>query len=171
MVSTFFEDLAEARVYEALVLEVLRNYKSNDYVFEDVTKDSEYYHKGDIVAYDTNTLEEKYIDVKNDSVMHKSHNILCEDKVFYKESNCYKKGFMYSDYDYIAFVSEPEKKIYMLDFALLKKHYKLGKFIRVYHGEQDTLGYLLPLKKAELLGIIKAEINYIQRDDGTYIAA
>ena len=68
------------------------------------------------------------IEVKNDSVIHATGNVLCEEEVFYKEYGYYRDGFMYNDYEIYCVVSEPSRKIYVMDFKVLKEHYKEGRY-------------------------------------------
>lgn len=99
---------------------------STEYKFEDVSDLVEYRHKGDIKATCLATGQEIFIDVKDDSVIGSSRNVLCEEENFWKETGIYTDGFMYSDYDYLAIVSQPERKIYVIDFKILKGIYRRG---------------------------------------------
>jgi hypothetical protein len=66
------------------------------------------------------------IEVKNDEVIHKTGNVLCEEEVYYKSYDFWKSGFMYSDYEIYCVVSEADRRIYVIDFKVLKAHYKSG---------------------------------------------
>ena len=46
----------------------------------------------------------------------------------HKEKGCSKPGNMYCDSDIYAVVSEPERKIYVMDFKILKANYLKGKY-------------------------------------------
>lgn len=162
MVKGFYEDLAKAKKGEAIVLEVLSN-ATTDYDFNDVSNDQQYFHRGDIECYDNFWFVHYYIDVKDDSCVSYTGNILAEHRVWYRSSG-WKEGFMQSaNYDYVAYLSQPDNKIYMLDFEAWKKNYRkhFKKHINIPHGgEQTTDGYLMSLKEARELGIIIAEIDY-----------
>lgn len=114
MVSTFFKDLDEARKAEHFVCELLSSY-SNKYSFREVGSEQEFYNKGDIEASAPNG-EKIYIEVKNDSRIGETHNILCEEAVYYKREGIKVKGNMYSDYEIYCILSESEQKIYFIDF-------------------------------------------------------
>lgn len=74
------------------------------YTFEDVSNNREYFYKGDIKAT-SSTGKEIFIEVKDDSRIAESKNVLCEYEVYYKESNYYGKGNMKSNYDIYCVVS------------------------------------------------------------------
>lgn len=168
MVKGFYEDLKKAKKGEAIVLNVLKH-TTEDYIFCDVSDKPEYYYKGDIKALDNSWgLEEYYLDVKMDSRIAETLNILCEGKVYYKESGTYGKGNMQSDYDYLAIISVEAQRIFIIDFAKLKKHYKEGKPYSKDHGEQITYGTLFPMSKAWKYNMVEAVIDYEKRN-GKYV--
>lgn len=167
MVSNFKSDLAKAKNGEAIVLDVLRHTTDN-YEFNDVSDDKAYYYKGDIAAHDNSWNMDYYLDVKMDSCIARTCNILCEEKVYYKYDNYYGKGNMQSDYDYLAIISVEAQRIYIIDFAELKKHYKEGRYYVKDHGEQITYGTLFPLSKAWKYNMVEAVISYEKRDSGYY---
>jgi hypothetical protein len=69
----------------------------------DVADQPQYYHKGDLrIILPTG---ERFVEVKDDSRIADTQNILCEEEVFYKDINEFVKGNMYSDYDIYAVVS------------------------------------------------------------------
>ena len=164
MVGNFFKDLAKAKVGEGIVLEVLKNC-TGEYEFLDVSDDKTYWHKGDIDAYDAQKDKHYYLDVKMDSKIGKTHNILCEEEIYYEDDGVYKPGNMACDYDYLAIISVKAKCIYIIDFALLKQHYKEGYDYMKDHGEQTTYGTLFPLSKARDYGMLEAIINYEETGD------
>ena len=161
----------KAKKGEAIVLDVLRNAGAENYEFTDVSNDEMYWHRGDIECYDDDWLCSYYIDVKDDGCVSKTGNILAEHRVWYQDSG-WKDGFMQSaTYDYVAYLSQPDNKIYMLDFEAWKKYYKkvFKKHINIPHGgEQTTDAYLMPLKDAKRLGVVVAEIDYKFGDNGYY---
>lgn len=168
MVANFYSDLEKAKTGEAITLSVLQH-TTDEYVFDDVSEDEEYYYRGDIRATDNDWgLDEFYLDVKMDSRIADTGNILCEEKVYFKESGTYSKGNMKSDYDYLAIISVDAQRIFIIDFPKLKKHYKEGRFYTKDHGEQITYGTLFPLSKAWKYNMVEAVIDYEKRDDGYY---
>lgn len=158
MVSTFFKDLDEARKAEHFVCELLSSY-SNKYSFREVGSEQEFYNKGDIEASAPNG-EKIYIEVKNDSRIGETHNILCEEAVYYKREGIKVKGNMYSDYEIYCILSESEQKIYFIDFKELRKIYRFGRAREIEHPEQITYCYLLPLSFLEKSGGLLGVINY-----------
>ena len=171
MSTKFYEDLKNARKAEKIALDVLSylgdtGYTVN-YAIEDVSADKEYWHLGDLklIDNDNNIL---FIDVKDDKVIHKYKNILVEERVYYRKEKKYKEGWIYSGYNYLAIVNRPTKKIYLINFDKLKKHYKEGKEIRIQYSWQFSDCHLLPLKKAEELGIVEAVIDYEDNKKESY---
>ncbi len=175
MVNGFYEDLAAARKAEQLVLEVLRNTKTDEYEFNDVSEDPEFFHRGDIEIWDDTWGYHLYMDVKDDGCVSSTGNILAEHRVWYSGDG-WKKGFMQnSTYDYVAYVSQPDNKIYILDFDLWRKYYKTNykRHIEIPHYKngrktQTTDAYLMPLDTARKLGIMVAEIEY-KKEDGKHM--
>ncbi len=96
MSKQFNIDLANARSAEHLVLDVFTSL-TDKYSFEFVGDNSKYYHKGDIIARAANG-EEVFIEVKNDSRIAATGNILCEEENYFKFGDYWNKGNMYSDY-------------------------------------------------------------------------
>lgn len=159
MVSTFFKDLNEARKAEHFVCELLSSSYSDKYSFREVGSEREFYSKGDIEATAPNG-EKIYIEVKNDSRIGETRNILCEEAVYYKRENTEVKGNMYSNYEIYCILSESEQKIYFIDFKELRKTYRFGRACKVDHPEQITYCYLLPLFFLERSGGLLGVINY-----------
>ncbi len=159
MVSTFFRDLDEARKAEHFVCELLSSSYSNKYSFREVGSEREFYNKGDIEASAPNG-EKFYIEVKKDSRIGETHNILCEEAVYYKREGIEVKGNMYSDYEVYCILSESEQKIYFIDFKELRKIYRFGRAREIEHPEQITYCYLLPLSFLEKSGGLLGVINY-----------
>lgn len=148
MIKEFWSDLSKAKYSEQLVREVLSSL-TDEYEFQDVSNQREYFYKGDIRAVSKTNGSFFMLEVKDDSRIAETRNVLCEEEVYYKESNYFGKGNMQSDYDIYCVVSQAEQKIYIIDFSILKKIYKQGEFKIIKHFAQDTYCYLLPL------GVIK----------------
>ena len=131
MLVNFKTDLVRGHRAEQIVKDVFTAL-TNDYTFEDVSNTPSCYHKGDILATAANG-KQTYIEVKNDSRIAETKNVLCEEEVYMYDGDYYNKGSMYSDYEIYCVVSEPEHKIYVFDFKILKEHYKSGEFKRIKH--------------------------------------
>ena len=71
--------------------------------------------------------------------------MLCEEEVYYKEADYFKDGYMYSDYEIYCVVSEPERKIYVIDFKVLKSIYRKGEEKIINHYAQYSDVYLVPI--------------------------
>lgn len=165
--SQFQIDLAAARSSEQLVLDVLK--KKIDELpatvpeawihLENVGDNPAYFHKGDILALDE-LGRETMIEVKNDSCIARTHNVLCEEANYFFWTGERVPGNMYSDYEIYCVVSEQERKIYVLDFKIMKKIYKTGIYTEIQHSENISYSYLLPLSRLERQGGILYILDY-----------
>ena len=142
---------------------------TNEWVFTDVADKEEYWHKGDILAYNAESGKEIFIDVKDDKTIEKTNNFLAEHKVSYKSSGTTIDGFMQSaEYDYIAYMSRNDRKMYIIDFAWWRALYKGGIYKIIPHKEQITYCYLNSLKFMKQYGVIIAEIDFHCNDIGNW---
>lgn len=157
MLSNFKRDLAAAKEAEQITKTAIA---AAGYKVFDVADQPEFYHKGDL-QIQLPTGELRYVEVKDDSRIADTQNILLEDEVYYKESGRFVPGNMHSDYDIYAVVSKQENTIYFFDFAKLKeigKHF--GTFKRINHAEQYSDCYLLELCRAIQFKALIKKINY-----------
>lgn len=192
MSKTFWKDLAEGKKAEKRVQEVLENsikwmvgcYGSEEELYSksenawwynfdvecvsDEEHLEEYAHKGDLKLVNRYLpIIDFCVDVKNDKVMCRTGSIWCE--AYSKRRDKITRGWMYSDYDYIAFHSEKEQKIYIVDFKMLKIVYrKIGqeKWTARDAGKQ-TKGYLCRISDLKAFRVIRIEIDY-ELVDGEY---
>lgn len=158
MLKEFYTDLEKAKAAEEIARNVLSTL-APDYNFVDVSYETKCYYKGDIKAIAPNG-QEFFIEVKDDSRIADTRNILCEEEVYYKDANYFGKGNMQSDYDIYCIVSKSENRLYILDFNKLKTIYKKGEFKIIPHAQQNTHCYLLPLYIADKYGALMHKINY-----------
>lgn len=158
MVSDFYSDLEQAREAEQIVLDTFAA-MSDKYDFIPVGSNPAYYYKGDILAIGEDGREIG-IEVKDDSRIAETYNILCEEEVYYKSCDYYGKGNMSSNYDVYCIVSRQEKKIYVIDFSILKANYRKGEFKEIKHPQQITYCYLLNIGQIKSLGGLIATVHY-----------
>jgi hypothetical protein len=118
----------------------------------------EYYHKGDIKATAADGSE-VFIEVKDDSRIADTGRVLCEEKVFFNNGH-EQEGFMHSDYEIFCIVSQPERKMYFIDFDVLKNIYKKGEFKLLHHPEQYSECYLLELCHVKKYGGLIKVLSY-----------
>ena len=160
MVKNFEKDLAAAKEAEYLVEKYFRIMGSDTYEFRNVSEDSDYYYKGDLLAIAADG-HRVGIEVKDDSRIAETGNVLCEESVYYIRGDYEGKGNMQSNYDIYCIVSKPEKKIYIIDFKKLRKIYKsFGIAKEIPHVDQITYCYLVPLWVIKQQGCFIAEIDY-----------
>lgn len=153
-VKNFFSDLELGQKGEQLVKEVLEKL-TKDFTFSA----SDDQHKGDILV--TSTSGNKYyLEVKTDSRIADTHNILCEEEVFYYGNGQRKPGFMHSNYQYFCILSKSERKIYIIDFKVLKENYKSGWGKYLYYEDQDSYCYFIKLEKIAEQGGLLYTIKY-----------
>ena len=86
--------------------------------------------------------------------------MLCEEEVFYSSTGNYVEGNMYSNYETYCVVSQDKKKIYVIDFKVLKRIYQRGNYKEIRHKDQTTYCFLVPLIMLKNEGGIIAEIDY-----------
>ena len=159
MLTNFAIDLQKGRRAEELVLEVFSTL-SLDYDFKDVAALKELYYCGDLMAVNKETKKATYIEVKNDSRIADTGNVLCEEEVYYKKYDYYGRGNMSSNCDIFVVVSEQDSRIYVIDFKVLKDIYKkLGTYKEIRHTEQTTYCYLLELGRIKQFGGLIAVID------------
>ena len=167
MLVNFKKDLEAAQEGERRVEMYLRCL-SNKYNFVNVGENPAYYNKGDILAIDKETGRQVCIEVKQDSRIAETRNVLLEDEVDYFGRGL-KKGNLHSDYEIYAIVSPQKQKILILDFKILKKYYRNGTYKIIPHEDQVTFCYLLPLDMIERLGGVIAVIDYNKSIEVTYL--
>lgn len=158
MIRDFFKDLADAKPAEQIVLNTLSSLATG-WCFTDVSNIEEYRYKGDIRATNDNG-QVFFLEVKNDSRIAETGNILCEYKNYIKDGSYFIKGNMTSNYDFYCVVSQQQRKIYIFDFSILQAHYTEGKHRIIEHFDQDTWCYLLPVERMRELGGVIAELDY-----------
>lgn len=157
MLVNFEEDLNKGKRGERIVMEVFSSLAPG-YEFEDVSDNPLYYDKGDIkvIAEDGTEI---FIEVKNDERIGQTRNLLCEEEVTYYSGYC-QKGFMHNDHEIFCVVSEPEKKIYVIDFSILKGIYRKGQWKVLKYSAQESECYLLPLGILKRHGGLIAAIDF-----------
>lgn len=122
-----------AKEAERIVLDTLFSYAPN-YRFEDVSNDPDCYYKGDIKAISPEG-QEFFIEVKDDSRIGETGNILCEEEVYYKASGYSGSGNMNGKSDIYVVVSKSERRMYVIDFKVLKQIYRKGEFKVIDHAQ------------------------------------
>ena len=158
MVEGFYEDLEQARAAETIVCDKLSSLAPG-IKFENVGNDRQYFHKGDIKA----TLEsgkEVFVEVKDDSCIHRTRNVLCEEEVYFNYNGVTTPGNMYSDYEIYCVLSQKERKMYLIDFDILRKNYKKGEYKEIQHPAQTTYCYLCSLAQIKKWGAMIKVIKY-----------
>lgn len=155
----FLKDLEIGKTGEQIVIEKLRE-RNPDYTFTDVSTWPGYYYSGDIVAKSKETGEKYLIEVKNDSRIADTHNVLCEHEVVYYESGKTVKGNMFCNTDFYMVVSQAERLIYQFNFQKLKEVYKQGVYKVIRHFSQETHAFLCSVDFLKEQGALINTIPY-----------
>lgn len=156
MVKGFYDDLKKARKSEALVKHILEKVApENTYT---LTGDW-FQNYGDIEVI-TPEGEIHYVEVKDDSCIAKTRNILCEEEVYYGDSGKTLPGNMYSNYEIYCVLSRAERKLYVIDFSVLRANYKRGYYKEIPHPHQTTYAYMVELCKIKQWGGLIATLTY-----------
>ena len=108
MVKNFFSDLENSKQAEQIARYCLSALTS-DYTFTDVSNIRDYFYKGDIMAVDAHGSR-TFIEVKQDSRIHETGNVLCEEKVLFFDTGM-RRGNMQSNYDVYCVVSIAARKM------------------------------------------------------------
>ena len=157
MLTNFKEDLAAAKEAEQIVKNAIT---AAGYKVFDVADQPQFYHKGDL-QIELPSGELRYVEVKDDSRIADTRNILLEDEVYYKESGRLVPGNIHGEYDIYAVVSKPERKIYFFDFDKLKEvGKKYGTYKMINHPEQYSNCYLLEMCRASQFKALIARVEY-----------
>lgn len=159
MLDNFERDLKKGKRAEEIVKNTL-SALTDDFTFEDVSNNRLFYYSGDIKAVDKRSGKEYFIEVKNDSRIADTGNILCEEEVYYKRYDYFGRGNMDGNSDIFAIVSESEERIYVIDFKILQKNYHLGEFRKMEYPQQFSYVYLLPIGTIKKLGGLITTIEY-----------
>lgn len=134
MLTEFHKDLEAAEWAEHLVADTFSSLTAG-YKFEWVGDQREYRYKGDIKATSADGRE-IFIEVKDDSCIATTRNVLCEEENYIKDGDYFIKGNMKSETDVYCVVSAAEHKIYVIDFKVLQGIYKrLGTFTIIRHAQ------------------------------------
>lgn len=159
MVDNFYSDMRQARGAELIVKESLSQL-TDAYTFEDVANEREYRHKGDILAIERATGKRVFIEVKDDSCIARTRNVLCEESVWFEDDQEMRAGNMHCDSHIYCVVSQQERRIYVLDFETLKRNYKKGIYKVIPHPKQTTYCYLCSLHQVAEWGAGICTIDY-----------
>lgn len=141
----FLTDAAAAREAEELVAAVMASLTST-WNFEVIEGEDENQHKGDIRVTDPVTGFSLFLEVKDDSRIATTGNVLCEVTKFFADTNTFKPGNMSYDYEYYCVISQESRTIYVIDFSILKQVYRQGVATTIYHEHDTTYCYLVPLE-------------------------
>lgn len=169
MTNNFKEELKKNRVAEIILMQVLESIYDDAALVEDVADNENCFYLGDVRVTDKigNSF---YFDAKNDGVIHKTGNVFCEDyKFFLRKMNERHNGFMSSNYDYLSIVDRVSKKIYILDFKVLKKIYKNYRRVQTTLCDAQCHGTVIPLEECKKKGALLHVINY-EEESGSYYA-
>lgn len=154
----FKKDLEIGKEAEQIVFNVF-SALDPDHKFEMVGGCRDCFYLGDILALDKDGRR-IYIEVKNDSRIAETGNILCEEEVYYKRHDYYGKGNMQSNGDIYAVVSQQQRKIYVCDYECLRRNYRKGVYKVIDHPTQTTYCYLLELCLLKKFGGLISVVNY-----------
>lgn len=165
----YMDDVNANRPAELIVIEVLNNL-NNGYTYVDVAQKEQYYCKGDILMKKDGKKTKK-IDAKNDGEVADTGNFAVEAGGYSKIYGYRKKGWIDSQYDYVAVISQQAKTIWILSFKRLKEIYKDtaltgGRLVTSEFWDNIKYNYLIPVYKAIELGVVLAKITY-EYDDWT----
>lgn len=157
--STFKHDAAAALPGELKTMEVLASL-TNDYTFTHIDNQRVLGKKGDIKAVDNKSGKTYYIEVKNDSRIAETGNVLCEYQKYFADTNTYKPGCMSYDYEVFIVNSIKNHYLYVIDFSKLRTFYFTGRYVEIRYPDETTYGYLVKLDEIKRRGALMNVIQY-----------
>lgn len=149
----------EAKITEKLVLNVMKS-RTNDYEFEHLLDQEEWGHYGDIRATNKKTGEQFFIEVKEDNVIHRTNNVLCEYRKYFFDTATFKPGNMTYNYQFYCVLDQISRKIYVIDFNILRRIYQMGYPVEIEYYNEITFAYKLSLDIPRRYGAILHTIDY-----------
>lgn len=170
MKNTLKREVKKNRIAEVILMQVLESIFDDKALVEDVADNPDCYHLGD-VRVTNKTGNSFYFDAKNDGIISKTGNVFCEShKYFFKNMQKKYDGFMEDgNYDYLSVVDRVSKKIYILDFKVLKKIYPNYRRIQTTLSDCYSYGTVIPLDECKKKGALLHTINY-EEEKGSYFA-
>lgn len=161
------EDAELAREPEEKAIEIL-SLAFDKASFENLHDKPEFWHRGDVKM--TFNGHEAYGDIKDESCVHYTKNIFCENyKYFHKTPNKKSNGWMRaSRYDLVFIFDDIDKNIYVLDFRKLKKVYEDYPLKRSKLSDCNAYGNCVPLSECRKSGIMRFHIKWKENQDGSY---
>lgn len=147
MLTNFEKDRQAAKEAEQIVFNFLAS-GLKDFTITNVSESKGCLLKGDILAECGGA--QFFIEVKDDSRINETHNILFEEAVYYKWSGATQRNEI--DTDIYAVVSKAENKIYFFNFRKLKKLAKFAPSRTIPHEEQTTYCKLIDLEATKRSG-------------------
>lgn len=158
----YLGDIAAHKPAEAIAIEILSDLNMG-FTFTNVSDDSDYYNKGDAIMSKDGV--DKFVDIKDDGCVWKTNNFFIETGGWDKIHQCKCKGWITSDYDCLAIVSQEKKNIWLLSMDRVRKFYDKfnitgGRKVESDHWDKRKSGVTLPIKAAVKLNIVLAKIKY-----------
>jgi hypothetical protein len=133
---------------------------TDEYEFEWVGAEEQYRYKGDIKATAADGSE-IFIEVKDDTIIGTSGNVLIEEEVYFKEINEVRKGFIHNDYDIFCVISRDTHTLYFFKYDVIKEIYKnYGEYKFYNYPTQSSECRLLPLCRIKQFGGLIAKLEY-----------
>lgn len=159
----YLEDVNAHKKAELITTEVLNNL-NNGYKFEYVADDEKYFNKGDI-KMKKKGKKALCIDVKDDQKIAETGNFAVEAGGWSKIHNCPAKGWIDSNYNYLAIISRETQTIWILSFKRLREIYNKtdltgGRKVVSDFWDNIKYNYLISIDKAIELGAVFARIEY-----------
>lgn len=162
----YMQDVNAHKPAELITTEVLNNL-NNGYTFKWVADNKNYYSKGDIKMM-KDGVKTRCIDVKDDHKIggkNGTGNFAVEAGGWSKKNKCPVRGWIDSNYDYVAVISQEDCTIWILSFKRLREIYDKtdltgGRKVTSDFWDNIKYNYLIPIYKAIELGAVMAKIKY-----------
>lgn len=156
---SFKQDAAAALPGELKTMEVLASL-TNDYSFQHIDDQTVLGKRGDIIATNKQSGKSYYIEVKNDSRIAETGNVLCEYTKYFKDTGKYRCGSMSYNYEIFIINSTKNRCLYVIDFEKLKTFYSKGKWVQIEYDNEITYAFLVKLDEVQRQGALMNVIYY-----------
>lgn len=126
---------------ELLFMRLMREY---GFTVEDVSNNSNYYYKGDVLITSPTTGNVRVFEVKTDNVINRSGNLYLELTNIYSKKQGGKGWYNFCQADFIAYGDAVARRFYIFSLEELKERVEQVK-PRIGYCGNDSSGYKMPL--------------------------
>ena len=163
-VDGFIQDYEFGKIGEQITAKIFNLMGGKTYSFTMVGHLYEYRHIGDIICRNKLTNKETIIEVKNDTRIGTTGNVLCEIDNYYFDSGEHRKGNIYNPSDIYVVVSRDTHTLFVFNQEKLRQIMTRCRLINIPHQDQITTGFLVPVELAQEEGALITTVDFADLD-------